>query len=114
MRTAALLCLLLVLGFSCASHQRAFRPPTTYQTWWAIAQDCAGTSASLFRLTWFEHKKARFQCGPWETRGCWYGSHAITLGRGATTDSTLVIHEMLHDLTDGAGHEHEAFKKCGV
>jgi len=76
------------------------RPQSEYARWYASAEHCLGMQGAYAKVQWFiapaawsdgRHGKAL-------TYGAWRPSHKIILNRPDAMDSTLVIHEAVHDI----------------
>ena len=76
------------------------RPQSEYARWYAAAERCLGMQGAYAKVHWF------IAPGPWSdgqhgdglTYGAWRPPHKIILNRPEALDSTLVIHEAVHDI----------------
>jgi hypothetical protein len=102
------------LGFvSSVTGRRAFNPPTVYREWWAAIESCSGRQAPLDRIRWY---LADAVSGDGlVARARWSAPHDIIIVAGYENDSTLVRHEMLHDLLDGdRQHRRLEWDRCAL
>ena len=112
MRRLLFLVLLAACGDLTAPDALPVDPLPTYRAWWAEVEQCTDLRADMSRIAWF-HVDACFDPGDGECHyGMWLAPHTIYL---ALPDvEWLVKHEMLHDLTNGAGHDHPLFLECDI
>jgi hypothetical protein len=87
-----------------------------YATWWHQVEACSGQQGSISRISWYwtpDHPYFTYQGESYD--GYWFRyQHQIILGRDYVQDSTVVRHEMLHDLLDTGDHPPEFFvDRCG-
>jgi hypothetical protein len=76
------------------------RPPSEYARWYASAERCLGMQGAYAKVQWFVAP------APWSdhrhgsglTYAAWRPPHRIILNRPDALDSTLVIHEAVHDI----------------
>ncbi len=89
-------------------------PPPQYQVWWDMVQECSGFTGSIADVSWYQLPGAISLPGSLVT-GTWYQrGNRILLAGQHVLDGELVRHEMLHALTQAAGHPQEQFQdKCG-
>lgn len=94
-------------------------PKWGWRTLYDSAATCAGLTGDYDRIRWFEAEYLEANGEP--LGGLWKSGHRIYLvrkstfaGRGTHVEFKrgLVHHEMIHDLTNGAGHDHPAFRAC--
>ena len=93
-----------------------FGPPPIYRTWWAQVEQCSGESAAISRVRWFAVRGSdSFVANGQRDNGLWIAHYRyIVLGEGRVSDSLVVRHEMLHDLTGSLTHPAEYFdRRCG-
>lgn len=100
--------------------------PNIYNQWWEEIADCAHIRGkSMADVRWFStpptSEFTSFYCYITYCWGYWRGNHEIYIVAGRELDSTLIKHEMLHELLgtknalskDFMKH-HKLFKKCKV
>jgi hypothetical protein len=81
------------------------RPQPEYARWYSSAERCLGMKGAYAKVQWFVTP------GPWTdhqhgnglTYGVWRPPHKIILNRPEAVDSTLVIHEAVHDILGANG-----------
>ena len=81
------------------------RPQSEYARWYASAERCLGMRGAYAKVQWFVAP------APWSdgrhgndlTYGAWRPPHKITLNLPEAMDSTLVIHEAVHDILGANG-----------
>ncbi len=71
--------------------------PPEYARWYAATERCAGLRGDYAKVRWY------LTPGPWTglngpTYGMWQDGRRITLNKPEWMDSTLVMHEVMHDL----------------
>jgi hypothetical protein len=119
--SAALLALPFLFGceapaapFLVEGAQR-FEAPPAYQLWWQMTQECSGRRGLLAHVRWYFVPGARTLMVDGRTvEGYWTSRNTIVLAEAAMLSGSLVRHEMLHSLQDGAGHPREFFlTRCG-
>jgi hypothetical protein len=119
--SAALLALPFLFGcevpaapFLVEGAQR-FDPPPAYQLWWQMTQECSERRGLLANVHWYFVPGARtLQVDGRTVEGYWTSRNTIVLAEAAMHSGSLVRHEMLHSLQDGAGHPREFFlNRCG-
>lgn len=74
--------------------------PPEYARWYAWAEHCTGLKGDYAKVRWYVTP------APWSdglhkgpTFGMWQKGHRITINYPEHMDSTLVIHESIHDLS---------------
>jgi hypothetical protein len=80
-------------------------PRPEYDRWYASAERCLGLRGAYTKVQWFVAPS------PWSdhrhgnglTYGVWRPPHKIILNRPEALDSTLVIHEAVHEILDANG-----------
>ena len=116
MRRFILLCLCLVAcsDLTAPTDVEPFEPPPIYTVWWHELETCTGHTADMGRITWFK-TPGGFDPGDGDYHhGIWTPPHNIYLDANLMDVEWLVKHEMLHDLVDGAKHDHPMFRKCDI
>jgi hypothetical protein len=87
--------------------------PATYSQWWSDTERCAGQFGAVARVEWFVVPDSRsfvYRGTAWD--GYWWGEiHRIVLASAYTEDSSIVRHEMLHDLLGRGDHPAEYFQR---
>jgi hypothetical protein len=88
------------------------RPHSEYARWYADAERCLGMQGAYAKVQWF------VASAPWSdgqhgnalTYAAWRPPHRIILNRPDILDSTLVIHEAVHDIlgVNGIDQDKEA------
>jgi hypothetical protein len=81
------------------------RPQPEYARWYSSAERCLGMKGAYAKVQWFVTP------GPWTdhrhgnglTYAVWRPPHKIILNRPEAMDSTLVIHEAVHDILGANG-----------
>ena len=81
-------------------YVREIRPQSEYARWYASAERCLGMRGAYAKVQWFVAP------APWSdhrhgsglTYAAWRPPHRIILNRPDAMDSTLVIHEAVHDI----------------
>jgi hypothetical protein len=76
-------------------------------------ETCAGISAPLDRIEWYEVPGDQFDTPGGPRWGWWEPPHAIYIAAMHLSDEPLVEHEMLHDLLQTGAHP-VTFATCGV
>ncbi len=76
--------------------------PPEYARWYAATETCAGLKGDYAQVRWLVTP------APWmgvngTTFGMWQKGHRITLNAPERMDSTLVMHEVMHDLLEVNG-----------
>lgn len=81
-------------------------PLTRYADWWRDTEDCAGIDGDFSRLSWFDVPgRTSFTYGGVQYDGYWWnGVHWILLAGDKIADSSIVRHEMLHELLGRGDH----------
>lgn len=87
--------------------------PQVYSIWWQQVEDCAGVTAPLDRVEWYEVPGGQFATPDGPRWGWWSPPHAIYLAETHLLDQELVEHEMLHDLLQTGEHP-AVFETCNV
>lgn len=99
------------------SRAERFTPPSVYQLWWNLAQQCSGISGDFSAVTWYRVPGAgeiplgdgSLVNGRWDPL-----ENRIVLAGDDQWDGDLVRHEMLHALIKSAGHPRSFFiGRCG-
>ena len=112
MRRLVFLFLLVGCTDFTAPHGTPVGPLPIYDSWWTDLEHCTDIRADMGRIEWFQVNGAFDPGTGHEHHGMWTPPHRIHL---ALPDvEWLVKHEMLHDLTNGAGHDHPLFLKCDI
>lgn len=95
-------------------------PPDFFVTYWQDMEACSGIHADMARIQWFAVPGNSFPTKyNAETSGLWVEPHTIYVMEGTLHEaawgspSTLVSHEMLHDLLHRGDHP-PIFEACGV
>lgn len=121
-RRIALLCLSLAAAVgACAevtalpSGSERFDAPPEYQLWWSMVESCSGLKGSLANVDFFVVPGSTYiAVGNGDYDGYWFErGNRIVLAANATTEGTLVRHEMLHALTRGGHTRYEFLERCG-
>ena len=126
-RVAQILALAVALAVAIACAERLepaplppdavpFGPPPVYAQWWADVEACAGRQAPAGRVRWFVVPRVEsFVADGRRDNGLWIDHYRyIVLAESGLSDSLLVRHEMLHDLTGRVDHPAEYFvERCG-
>jgi hypothetical protein len=72
-------------------------PPSEYARWYADTERCVGLKGNYQKVRWYMAPSA--WTGPnGITYGMWQDGHRITLNLPEAMDSTLVMHEAMHDI----------------
>jgi hypothetical protein len=112
--------LLSMLVFGCGSITGpqpigvAFRPPSTYATWWAAVELCSGRRGDVARIQWHESPDGALGS---QSMGQWRPDHEVYLVHFVVTHQLrhTVQHEMLHDLLSGdPDHLSPLWARCGL
>jgi len=94
-----------------------FVPPAVYQEWWALTEQCSGTTADSSAVTWYRLPRGAgiplgdgtFVNGRWDAV-----ENRIILDGESEFAGDLVRHEMLHALLRAGGHPRAMFiGRCG-
>lgn len=92
---------------------RPLTPAAVYATWWQRMETCAGITALLDRIEWYEVPGDQFATPDGPRWGWWAPPHTIYIATTHLQDEWLVEHEMLHDLLQTGAHP-AVFETCGV
>lgn len=92
-------------------------PRPEYQRWWAEVEACSGHRGDFRRVIWLwtpDSPYFRYE-NDWYD-GYWFEfKHEIVLGAAYVGDSSVVTHEMLHDLLNRGDHPAKYFDQaCGA
>jgi hypothetical protein len=81
------------------------RPQPEYARWYASAERCLGMQGAYDKVQWFvtPNPWSDHRHGNGLTYGVWRPPHKIILNRPEALDSTLVIHEAVHDILGANG-----------
>lgn len=90
-----------------------FTPDSVYAVWWQRMEACAGLTAPLDRVEWYEVPGNEFATPEGLRWGWWSPPHTIYIATPYLEDEWLVEHEMLHDLLQTGEHP-ATFESCGV
>lgn len=93
---------------------RRYEALPIYSEWWSEVESCLGRSGRLSRITWYEVEGGPFMWRGDLRNGLWSPPHEIRMAETQKDDEWSVKHEMIHDLTNGADHDHPAFGRCDV
>jgi hypothetical protein len=94
-----------------------FTPPSIYQQWWALTEQCSGRSGNFADVRWYRVPGAidiplgdgTMVNGLWKPDG-----NEIVLAGESELAGDLVRHEMLHALLRTPGHDRSEFVgRCG-
>ena len=96
----------------------AYAPLAAYPLWWSLVESCSGLQGDYAAVRWARVAGTSIPGSGGEAQGQWASAtNTITLVATATTDPTLVRHEMLHALLGargGTGHPAAYFGvRCG-
>ena len=92
-----------------------YGPPPIYRTWWAQVEECSGKTGSFGRVRWFVIPGTdSFVANGQQVNGLWIEHYRyIVLAESRVSDSLVVRHEMLHDLSGSVTHPPELFdQRC--
>lgn len=82
-------------------YMNRFIPPDSYARWYKAAEDCTHMRGDYERVEWLM-VQAPWLEGQWKTLGSWewmsLGYARIVVNRQDWMDSTLVMHEAIHDI----------------
>ena len=87
--------------------------PASYSIWWQVMELCAGITAPLDRVEWYEVPGSQFVTPEGPRWGWWDPPHAIYIAETHLEDRSLVEHEMLHDLLQTGDHP-AVFARCSA
>lgn len=89
-----------------------FEPPAIYRQWYHDAELCSGLTGDFDAVHW-QHVYDLREGGQMYA-GYWYPRHKITIRDDYMLDSTLVMHESMHDLIQSGDHpSHYFMGVCG-
>ena len=93
--------------------RESFVPSAQHRTWWTDVQACSSTRGDFHLVRWY--RAAEIRSGGKSVQGIWQFPHDVTVVRGAEAVSSIVRHEMLHELLRGdADHKNEAWVRCDL
>jgi len=109
-----LACSIPTEGLSLAVTQRQrFVPPEEYRGWWETVEACSFRLGDFDLVRWYQADVIVIEGK--DLNGFWESPHDITVVKTAKGNTSVVRHEMLHDLLHGdPDHEHEAWSHCGL
>lgn len=90
-----------------------FTPAAVYAVWWQRMEACAGITAPLDQVEWYDVAGEQFATPEGARWGWWSPPHEIYVAAVHLDDEWLVEHEMLHDLLQTGEHP-AVFETCGV